>query len=129
MKISEREHKACKEFDSFRKLFFRDLEKTQKRQRKAQSNHSVFHVVDSSKFSDLPQERKRGTGSRNHIHIPEDAGEDTVRRYAYEVQENCNEDAGSMEDQEFEKHKDCSNGVFKKSYEKHKTGNHARKTS
>ena len=89
----------------------------------------MFHVADSSKFSDQPQERTHGTGSRNHSRQPEDAGEDTVRRDADEVHEDSSEDAGSGEDQELEKHKDFLNGVFKKSYIQTKAGHPARKTS
>ena len=68
----------------------------------AHSNHSVFHVGDSSMFLDQPQKRKHRTGSRNHIRQPEESREDIVLKDADEIHDDSNEDAGSLKDQNLE---------------------------
>ena len=60
--IPEQERKACKEFDKFRKLFFKALMRTERRLRQEISSKSIFEEDDSHRRSFPPTDRKPSSG-------------------------------------------------------------------
>ena len=80
--VSEQERKSCREFDDFRKLFFRALDKTEVSLRKESARRSLFRNQEPAKISEPPPERKfsgkpksKFRGGRVH-QIDEDQGQD-----------------------------------------------------